>query len=201
MARDDFYKTLGVAKKALRRRDQEGLPQARARVPPGPQPGRQEQAEERFKEIQEAYAVLSDPEKRKQYDSGGMFGFGGGGRRRSALRPEHVPAGAAAAASATSSPTCSAARRPAAAARRASAAATSRPRCSSRFDQAIEGTAGVGHRARSRRPARPATAPAPSPAPAPTRCPQCDGPRRRDRGPGHVLDLASPARAAAAAAR
>ena len=36
----DFYKTLGVDKKASAGGDQEGVPQARAPVPPGPQPGR-----------------------------------------------------------------------------------------------------------------------------------------------------------------
>ncbi len=37
----DYYKMLGVDKKATPRGDQEGLPQARAPVPPGPQPRRQ----------------------------------------------------------------------------------------------------------------------------------------------------------------
>jgi molecular chaperone DnaJ len=36
-------------------------------------------AEERFKEIQSAYDILGDPDKRKQYDRGGIF-FGSGGR-------------------------------------------------------------------------------------------------------------------------
>ena len=41
----------------------------RARYHPGLQPG--DEVEERFKEIQHAYDTLSDPEKEKQYDSGG----------------------------------------------------------------------------------------------------------------------------------
>ena len=40
MAQRDPYSVLGVDRKASAGRDQEGLPQARAPVPPGPQPGR-----------------------------------------------------------------------------------------------------------------------------------------------------------------
>jgi molecular chaperone DnaJ len=75
----DFYNVLGVSrdapaeeiKKAYRKLARENHPD---RNPDNPE------AENRFKEIQEAYDTLSDPEKRKQYDAGGIFSGLGGGR-------------------------------------------------------------------------------------------------------------------------
>ena len=68
------------------------------------------EAQERFKEINEAYQVLSDPQRRQRYDMFGRAGVGGGAGGRAASR--------ASAASATSSTPSSAARRRPAPARR-----------------------------------------------------------------------------------
>jgi curved DNA-binding protein len=101
---DDYYKTLGVEKGA----DPEAIKKVYRKLAlkfhPDRNPGNRE-AEEKFKKISEAYAVLSDTEKRKQYDNFGSdqfsrrytqedifrnfdlneilrdFGFGGTGRR------------------------------------------------------------------------------------------------------------------------
>ncbi len=73
----DFYKTLGVAKNASADEIKKTYRKLARQYHPDRNQGNK-QAEERFKEIQEAYSVLSDKDKRKQYDSGGMFGFGGG---------------------------------------------------------------------------------------------------------------------------
>ena len=82
MARADFYKVLGVDKKASQDQIKTAYRKLARRYHPdtNKEPG----AEERFKEISEAYDVLGDPEKRKKYDRGqsvftGGNPFGGGG--------------------------------------------------------------------------------------------------------------------------
>jgi molecular chaperone DnaJ len=78
MARDDLYKALGVDKKASPDEIKKAYRKLARQYHPDRNPG-DDAAETRFKQISAAYDVLSDPDKRKQYDRGGMFGAGGPG--------------------------------------------------------------------------------------------------------------------------
>lgn len=73
----DYYKTLGVDKKASEKEIKDAYRKLARKYHPDANPGNK-QSEEKFKEVSEAYEVLSNDEKRKQYDSGGMFAGAGG---------------------------------------------------------------------------------------------------------------------------
>lgn len=123
MSKRDFYEILGVAKgaaddeikKAYRKLAMKFHPDRVSTLPDA----EKKKSEEKFKELQEAYAVLSDPQKKQMYDqfghagvggnsaSGGGFGGGGaggfedifdafgdifgGGRRSQQQRNPHAP--------------------------------------------------------------------------------------------------------------
>src|SRR5215218_3096596 len=78
MAQRDPYAVLGVDRKASADDIKKSYRKLARRYHPDRNPD-DASAEERFKEIQSAYDILGDPDKRKQYDRGGIF-FGTGGR-------------------------------------------------------------------------------------------------------------------------
>ena len=72
----DLYKLLGVEKRATPEEIKKAYRKLARQYHPDRNPG-DAKAEARFKEISGAYDVLSDADKRKQYDRGSLFGGGG----------------------------------------------------------------------------------------------------------------------------
>lgn len=77
MAKRDYYEILGVSKDASDDEIKKAYRKLAVKYHPDKNPGNKE-AEEKFKEINEAHDVLSDKQKRARYDQFGHAGVGGG---------------------------------------------------------------------------------------------------------------------------
>ena len=68
MAKQDYYETLGVARDAGEAEIKKAYRQKAKELHPDRNPENRTRAEEEFKRVAEAYEVLSDSQKRAQYD-------------------------------------------------------------------------------------------------------------------------------------
>ena len=70
----DYYQILGVPRSATDEEIKKAYRKLAMQYHPDRNPGKEEWANEKFKEINEAYGALGDPQKRKQYDQFGTVG-------------------------------------------------------------------------------------------------------------------------------
>jgi molecular chaperone DnaJ len=73
----DYYHILGVSKTASEKEIKDAYRRLARKYHPDANPG-DKGSEEKFKEVSEAYEVLSNPEKRREYDAGKTFAGAGG---------------------------------------------------------------------------------------------------------------------------
>jgi len=75
MAENDYYQILGVSREATADEIKKAYRKLAMKYHPDKAKGDKKQAEEKFKQISEAYAVLSNPDKKKEYDEFGSQAF------------------------------------------------------------------------------------------------------------------------------
>ena len=77
-AKRDYYEVLGVSRNADAGTIKKAYRKLAKKYHPDTNPG-DKQAEKSFKEVTEAYTILSDPEKKRLYDQFGHSAFDGSG--------------------------------------------------------------------------------------------------------------------------
>jgi DnaJ-class molecular chaperone len=73
----DYYQILGISRNATEEQIKKAYRKLAMKYHPDRNPGNEKWANEKFKEVNEAFSVLGDPEKKRQYDQFGTAGAAG----------------------------------------------------------------------------------------------------------------------------